>query len=85
MGITEIPRAFVYKCDICVATHKQENASGPYANSRPPRWARLRFDQAAEDFQGAEVADASVELLLCPECKQDAASAINRLKKDQTP
>jgi len=41
MSITEIPRAFLYKCDVC-------GISGYYTNSRPDYWATLKVDGTIE-------------------------------------
>lgn len=77
MTVREIPKAFEYICDCCGKKHVQENANGHYTNSRPSHWAQLIFRQAAEDFQGQEVADATVERLLCPDCRSVVGKAIN--------
>jgi hypothetical protein len=77
MSVHEIPKSFVYACDCCGRQHVQENANGHYSDSRPSGWARLIFRQGAEDFQGAEVADASIERLLCRDCRSVVGNAIN--------
>ncbi len=83
MSIEEIPKAYKYTCDICGDTHIQENANGHYANSRPSRWAKLRFERDAVVYKGYAVADASialqlfVERLLCPRCGEIVAAKIN--------
>jgi len=78
MSITEIPRAFLYKCDVCGAEHIQEGASGYYTNSRPPHWAMLRIEQTAYDYQGAACADGTIERLLCDACRGEAIKVINK-------
>lgn len=77
MTVREIPRAFEYSCDVCGKAHRQEGAAGHYTNSRPPRWSHLRIGRDACDFQGATVADGSVERLLCDECGPFIFAAIN--------
>lgn len=78
MSIREIPRAFEYQCDVCGKMHIQENASGHYADSRPPHWARLKIAQTAYDFQDAACADASVERLMCDNCGPALIKIINQ-------
>jgi hypothetical protein len=82
MTVREIPKSYEYICDVCGKNYIQENAGGHYTDSRPPHWARLVFKQAREDFQGNECADASVELLMCRECRDKAANAINAVKEE---
>lgn len=77
MGITEIPRSFIYTCDGCGEQHKQENAGGHYTDSRPPRWSRLTLARDAHDFHGIAVADDSIKRLLCESCSTKVAQAIN--------
>lgn len=77
MSIREIPRAFVYVCDGCKTEHTQENAGGHYSHSRPPHWASIKIGRDAYDFQGAAVADGSIERLLCEECATKTIASIN--------
>lgn len=77
MAVQEIPRAFKYVCDVCRTEHLQENASGHYTNSTPKYWARLVIKQDAYDYQGAAVADGSIERLLCSDCRSGVIAAIN--------
>lgn len=81
MAVEEIPKAFKYICDCCGKEHIQANAAGHYTNSRPPHWSVLKLIRAAEDFQGAEVADASIEKLLCPSCVVIIAEAVNTAQR----
>lgn len=81
MSVREIPKAFEYTCDGCGQLHLQENASGHYSNSRPPRWASLVFARLAYDPQGAACADATVKLLLCEDCSARTAKAINSIQR----
>lgn len=62
MAIKEIPRSFLYSCDVCNTDHLQENANGCYTNSTPPKWASIKFHR---------IIDAQViwfDKLLCPMC-----------------
>lgn len=77
MAIREIPKAYDYICDVCGFTHRQENAGGHYANSRPEHWGELVVKQDAYDFQGAAVADGTIKRLLCSDCREGAIKAIN--------
>lgn len=81
MAIREIPKSFVYTCDVCGVEHAQENANGHYTDSRPPHWVRLMFKRTAYDEHNMPCVDASVELLLCPEHAKMAQQGINSLKK----
>jgi hypothetical protein len=90
MAIREIPKSFEYQCDVCGKTHLQENANGHYTNSRPPHWAWLMVKQDAYDYQGAAVADGSINRLLCDECRPSLVEAVNawaasRTKKEPAP
>lgn len=75
MGITEIPRSFLYTCDGCGEEHKQENAGGHYTESRPPFWSNLIMRRSAYD-SGMAVADASIIKLLCVRCSDRVEYAI---------
>lgn len=77
MAIREIPRAFIYACDVCGAEHRQENAGGHYTDSRPPYWVGLIFAQHAYDYQGSAVADGTVKRLLCADCAKEAQELVN--------
>lgn len=80
MTVREIPKSYEYTCDVCGEVHVQQNASGHYTDSRPPKWARLTFAQDAEDWSGSAVADGTVKLLLCSMCRMKAAIMLNGLK-----
>lgn len=75
--IREIPKAFEYTCDQCRTTHRQENASGHYTNSRPPGWVGLKVLRDAYDFQGQAVAPANIDRLLCEKCGPILLQTIN--------
>jgi len=60
MAIREIPKSFEYHCDRCPETHVQENASGHYSNSTPPKWLSLTI---------ATYNKAPHTILLCDKCK----------------
>jgi len=72
MAISEIPAQRVFKCDGC-GFEKTEVAG----TSRPRYWANFHVLRDAYDFQGAACADASVKLILCNECADTAAKAVN--------
>lgn len=78
MAITEVPRSFIYMCDACKHTHKQENASGHYTNSEPPGWATLRLSYTKSTVE--ELVDATEKLLLCPACKAKAIQLVDTIK-----
>ena len=80
MAIREIQKSYEYICYVCGITHVQTNSNGHYTDSRPPLWARLIFKQARRDDREQECVDASVDLLLCPSCRNKVASALNALK-----
>jgi hypothetical protein len=67
MAIREVPKSFVYTCDMCSEEHVQENAGGHYTNSLPPTWS---FKHGSID----EV------LLLCSECAEYMSEAITTVK-----
>jgi hypothetical protein len=71
MGIVNIPAKWLVKCDGCGFTVEQT------FNNRPAKWMKLRLERDALDYQGAPVADASVERLLCEKCGAKVAEAIN--------
>ena len=77
MAIREVPKSFIYKCDICGAEHEQKNADGHYTDSRPSHWANLSVKQDAYDLQGNACADGSVHRLLCDDCRSGVIKAIN--------
>ena len=77
MGMVHKAETYTAKCDCCGA-----ELPGRHMPSRPSGWAVLTLERAATDFQGAEVADASVRRLLCPECTPKVAAAINSVKAD---
>jgi hypothetical protein len=79
MPIVEIPKSFRYICDGCGFEHLQENASGHYTDSRPPKWAKLMFARDALDYLGDAAADATIKLLLCPTCQVRVAMLLNEL------
>jgi hypothetical protein len=84
MAIREVPRSYVYTCDGCGEEHTQENANGHYSNSRPSYWSKLKIEKDAYDYQGAPVADGSVELLLCNKCTSAIIESINTTFKKST-
>jgi hypothetical protein len=43
MSIREVPKSYVYTCDVCNAEHVQENANGCYTNSTPPGWSTIKI------------------------------------------
>lgn len=79
MTVIEIPKAYLYTCDCCGITHRQENASGHYSNSRPSGWHRLKWDADALDYQGCAVGSAAFERLLCPDCGVLVRGSINKI------
>ncbi len=82
MGIRKIPEVFEFTCDVCGAKHLQENADGRVTfKRRPPKWGILELVRAAEDFQGQEAADASLERVLCGSCLAAISAAINEETK----
>jgi hypothetical protein len=83
MAIETIPQAFKYICDLCGKKHLQENASGHYSNSRPPRWATLIVAQDAYDYQGCAVGDRTIKRLLCDGCRALVIEAINNVKPSE--
>ena len=82
MAIEEIPRSFKYTCDKCGKVHIQENAAGYYTDSRPDHWSRLVLERTAYAWDGTAAADATVKLLLCQECTDKVALAINNAGLD---
>lgn len=78
MSIETIPASFRYSCDVCGKAHLQENATGHYPDSRPPRWGRLSLKrQGAADHQGVVWTDGSIKRLLCDACLPIIEAAIN--------
>ncbi len=64
MAIREVPKSFEYTCDNCGKTHLQQNASGHYTNSVPPRWHHLWWIKG-EDSDGRSY---DIKKLLCDAC-----------------
>jgi len=64
MSIKEIPKSFLYSCDVCNTEHLQENANGCYSNSTPPR--------PATDFVRIAFGLASASERVCRERQKDA-------------
>lgn len=62
---------WIISCDGCATDVRAER------DGRPSGWGILNLERAAQDFQGNEVADASIRRLLCPECLEAVSSAIN--------
>lgn len=71
MAVKEIPLHYIVSCDCCGVETTQKS------KGRPSGWAVLTFEQAAVDYQGAEVADATVKIVLCPECRPKIAMVIS--------
>lgn len=71
MGITETPAVFTACCDGCGLSVPQTT------RSRPNHWSDFHLLRYAYDWQGAPCAAASIKRLLCADCSQLAAEAIN--------
>lgn len=71
MAIKEVRQYWVVTCDCCGTT--KEVAS----RSAPMDWVEINVGQAATDFQGNAVADASVHLSLCRECGIAVVAGMN--------
>ena len=78
MTVKAIRPSWIYTCDAC-GREKQL----PHETSRPSGWGRLILEQGAVDYQGAEVADASIRRLLCPSCKSALGTVINNWQKER--
>jgi hypothetical protein len=72
MSVNKVPEHYTITCDCCGQSVTKMSPS------RPSGWAKLTFEQGAEDFQGAEVADASVKAMLCRSCRTIVGNAINQ-------
>lgn len=72
MAVREIPGAFDHICDGCKSTERTNS------KSRPKYWSDFHILRDAYDYQGCAAADGSVKLLLCIECGNLAATAVNR-------
>lgn len=79
MAVCEIPTQFIAECDGCRTTVAMTS------KGRPAHWADLIIAQDAYDYQGAAVADGTVRRLLCRECTNKAAAAINAALSPQEP
>ena len=75
MAIRTVEPKHVTTCDVCGVEHMATSAG------RPSGWARLILEQAAEDYQGTEVADATIRRDLCRQCKIAVITAINKVKE----
>lgn len=71
MATARIPEQYAHTCDSC-----QQVVTTP-TSARPKYWAKLIIQQDSYDFQGAAVADGSIERILCRECIERAVTAIN--------
>lgn len=78
MGKRTIPQEFEYTCDVAGCTAHQSFPED--RGQHPPGWAYLHLYQAAQDFQGAEVADASRFMILCPKHRHEANAFVDRLR-----
>lgn len=72
MAMTKTEPKFIHTCDGCGVKHESTSSS------RPSGWARLIFEQAAQDFQGNECADATVKRDFCPPCRSAIIDIINK-------
>jgi hypothetical protein len=77
MAVREIPGSFRFVCDGCGAEEEM------LSKSRPKYWSDLHILRDAYDYQGCAVADGSVKLLLCLECGNAAAGALNKTLEDR--
>lgn len=74
MSIKTIPQKYEYKCDSCGAIE-------PTRSKSPPKyWGKLTLEQDAYDYQGVAIADGTVTIDLCRECKETIVSKINEIK-----
>jgi hypothetical protein len=71
MAVREIPAAYEIVCDGCGVVHAAKD------RSRPNYWTGLNIIADAYDFQGAPVANAGVERLLCQDCTSVVHKAVN--------
>ena len=84
MSITEIPRAFEYKCDVCGATHRQENAVSHYNRSIPPGWAHMVFRESLGRPEIKRLFLDAIDLLLCPADRERVGVAIGKITKGES-
>ena len=80
MAIRVIPTKTIFVCDGC---GKEVDSDHPLRLDRPKYWASLRVEADAYDFQGQAVADGSVRLLLCDECKTVVTEAVREALKER--
>lgn len=74
MAVREVPRSFVYICDVCSKQHTQENAGGMYTEGVPPTWSKLQVSKLQVFEEGSRV----VNLLLCDTCAHTALTALRK-------
>lgn len=72
MAVSEVTATWRFTCDGCKAVEVLPT------KSRPKYWSDFHILRDAYDYQGCAVADGSVKLLLCPECGNAAAGALNK-------
>ena len=72
MAIKEMPSRYEYTCD-----KSGQSQSLPRNTDRPQGWACFILERGAQDFGGAEVADASVRRLFCGRCTSSLIEVMN--------
>lgn len=82
MGFKNIPAKLIAKCDACPREVESMLGKG-MAHVRPTGWSFLRHEMAGQDWQGAEVADASTAMLLCPKCTSRAIDMMTELRRHE--
>lgn len=67
MSIEEVPKSYIYKCDVpgCRARHTQANATGHYTNSTPPYWLSVDWAGWIDGMNGLK--SNFTKFLLCTE------------------
>lgn len=77
MTIKEVPKSYVYTCDLCGAEHVQENAGGHYSNSTPPDWMKLMVGGNGRRWS---YPGEPINKLLCESCGERTLQAIERVE-----
>lgn len=74
MTINYIPPAYNYICQRCGDIHRQENATGHYADSTPPEWMTITIiDNSNPEGRARRV------ILLCEKCTELAKVHMQQL------
>ena len=72
MSLEQIPRKYIYSCDVCLTTHESKRADpNGYKGGIPPGWGQVELMLMYKDEHKGDRPDGMIERttkkLLCPD------------------